>query len=207
MKIKNLLAIVPCVTVAIMSDTNASNVYPTNDCSHAFDFSKCEHIGNYSAEWQCRDYCEEWLRVRGKPLSTDTNNSSHVITTEWQMLEFTTCPDYFDYDTFVDCHFGTIKYEYKCATGYYGDPTSSTSGCTVCPANATCNEGSRLFACNIGYYQNGTSCSPCPSSGGIAGKTKSIGATSITECYIPANTSITDSDGQYIYISDCYYTK
>ena len=95
---------------------------------------------------------------------------------------------------------------YACASHCYGTAKSASSGCAICPANATCN-GGKTFSCNKGYYKDGTSCKQCPSSGGIAGTTKNSGATSITECYLPSGTSFSDSYGSGTYTSDCYYTK
>jgi len=80
-------------------------------------------------------------------------------------------------------------------------------------------------SCNAGYYMSGTTCKPgsvgtyksvsgsqtscsaCPSSGGTAGTTKSQGSTAITQCYIPAGASFSDSTGTYDYADDCYYSN
>ncbi|MDE5616056.1 MAG: hypothetical protein K2I81_04470 [Alphaproteobacteria bacterium] len=66
---------------------------------------------------------------------------------------------------------------YQCAPGYYGKSTNGTSGCTRCPA-----------------------------SGGIYGTTVA-GATEITSCHIPANTTMSDDTGAYTFTSDCFYTN
>lgn len=94
---------------------------------------------------------------------------------------------------------------YRCAAGYYGTPTSTTSGCNACPSNATCSAGSTTFSCNKGYYKNGTICTACPTSGGIAGTTSAAGATSITSCYLPSGASFSDSTGSGTYTGNCYY--
>ena len=65
--------------------------------------------------------------------------------------------------------------KYRCAAGYYGTSTNGTSGCTR-----------------------------CPSSGGVYG-TSIAGATAITSCYIPKDTTLTDSYGNYVFTSNCYY--
>ncbi len=141
---------------------------------------------------------------------------------------------------------------YACADGFYGTPTSNLSGCTECPANATCAFGSNdTFKCNLkylktdnacipcptigvymcsgstlvcskNYYRDGNTCVPCPPSGGVYGTTAtptfSSGATSITDCYIPADTTMhgSDTSGSYEYYFidkannqgiDCYYTN
>lgn len=96
---------------------------------------------------------------------------------------------------------------YSCNSGYYGTATSSSAGCVACPSNATCAGGNdSTFVCNRGYYKNGTTCNRCPTEDGVTyGTTKDAGATSMTECYMPANTSVTDWTGTYIFTSDCYY--
>ena len=141
---------------------------------------------------------------------------------------------------------------YECAGGYYGRPTNSQTGCTICPDNATCPYGNNTtFTCNAnylksgnscipcptigvyscsgdtlicakGYYRNVNRCSRCPSSGGVYGTTHAPspfgGATSITDCYIPANTMMSGSDAsgsyEYYFINEttndfenCYYTN
>lgn len=100
---------------------------------------------------------------------------------------------------------------YKCNSGYYGTATSALSGCTKCPSNATCTGGNNsTFKCNKGYYKNGTSCSPCPffripNNMIQTGTTSGIGATAITECYIPSGSEFSDTSGSGSYTGDCYY--
>lgn len=95
---------------------------------------------------------------------------------------------------------------YKCDVGYYGTATSSSSGCTECPANATCSGGNKsTFFCVKGYYKTGSTCSQCPASGGVYGTTATAGATSITECYIPSGTLFFQTNGSGEYTGDCYY--
>lgn len=67
--------------------------------------------------------------------------------------------------------------------------------------------------CSTGYYGSGMSivgsspCTKCPSSGGIAGSSIAGSNKKITDCYIPANTSMTDGTGTYTYTSNCYYSE
>lgn len=104
---------------------------------------------------------------------------------------------------------------YKCGLGYYGNATSATSGCTKCPANATCTNGTS-FNCNSGYYKSGLSCAKCPdpetgpndeknwtvgsssmvgsTGGSMAGNT---GATNIGQCYLTNSSVVTDNTGTY----------
>lgn len=65
---------------------------------------------------------------------------------------------------------------WRCRVGYYGNPTSDTSGCTRCPA-----------------------------SGGIYGTTLSPGGMGITQCFIPSGTASNDSAGEFTYTGDCYW--
>ena len=104
---------------------------------------------------------------------------------------------------------------YKCGLGYYGNATSATSGCTKCPANATCTNGTS-FNCNSGYYKSGLSCAKCPdpttgpgdegnwtvASSGMVGSTGGIisgntGATNIGQCYLTNTSVVTDNTGTY----------
>lgn len=66
------------------------------------------------------------------------------------------------------------------------------------------------YRCIAGYYGSGSSCTRCPSSGGVYG-TSAVGSTSITSCYMPSGTTISFSDstgsGTEKYTSDCYYTN
>lgn len=70
--------------------------------------------------------------------------------------------------------------EYRCHSGSYGNPTSSSSGCTRCP-----NIGTSLL--NFGASESG--------------------ATKITDCYAPADTSYTDSTGKFEFTVDCKYSE
>ena len=75
------------------------------------------------------------------------------------------------------CNNGCGTYEYRCAAGYYGSSTNGSTGCNK-----------------------------CPSSGEVEGQS-AAGSTEITSCYIPKNTTLSDSTGKYQYTSDCYYSK
>ncbi|MBQ8293850.1 MAG: hypothetical protein IJX89_00490 [Alphaproteobacteria bacterium] len=62
------------------------------------------------------------------------------------------------------------------------------------------------YQCRAGYYGDGTTCTRCPSSGGVYG-TSAAGSTAITSCYIPANSSMSDTTGTYTFTSNCYYSN
>lgn len=126
-------------------------------------------------------------------------SSSGVETTNNYRYE-TTCPS--SYGGVATCSCKLISTKYTCASGYYGTATSSTSGCTACPSNATCAGGNgSTFVCQKGYYQNGSSCSACPGNGTTSG----TGAPSISSCYIPAGTSFSDAPGSGTYDQNCPY--
>lgn len=95
---------------------------------------------------------------------------------------------------------------YRCNDGYYGTATGATSGCTVCPSNATCAGGNgSVFLCDVGYYRSDNTCAQCPSADGAQGTTSSPGATAITSCYIPYGTSFSDPTGTGYHDGDSYY--
>lgn len=124
-------------------------------------------------------------------------NSYGIVTSQTKQYE-TTCPTISDNNATCTCQTTTT---YSCGSGYYGTATSERNGCTKCPSNATCDGGNgSTFLCDKNYYKNGTTCTPCPSSG----ITDTTGVTDITKCYI---TTFSDSTGSGIYTSKCYYTK
>ena len=65
---------------------------------------------------------------------------------------------------------------YRCGAGYYGNPTSENSGCTKCP----------------NFVSGGPISSESP-------------RTSITNCYVMPNKTMSDSKGSYIYTKGCLY--
>lgn len=70
------------------------------------------------------------------------------------------------------------SYKYRCAAGYYGSSSNGTSGCTRCPR-----------------YDNG-----------LYG-TSEAGSKFITNCYIPAGTSFSDTTGTGTYTAKCSYSS
>ncbi|MDR1337448.1 MAG: hypothetical protein LBJ73_00260 [Rickettsiales bacterium] len=92
---------------------------------------------------------------------------------------------------------------YTCANGYYGTPTDSSTGCTLCPEHATCaGTGNTTFICISGYYKIGATCAPCPDGG-----TSIAGARAITDCYLPTGTSFEDAYGTFELTDKCYYSN
>lgn len=103
------------------------------------------------------------------------------------------------------CNMGTCTCEpvgtqfCNCMNGYYGDPND---GCKPCPENTyICVYTS--FTCAAGYYKTSTECKECPS----PGTSDNNNSNGITDCYIPAGTTGSDSTGSFIYVSDCHYSN
>ncbi|MCM1294590.1 MAG: hypothetical protein NC311_03445 [Muribaculaceae bacterium] len=63
----------------------------------------------------------------------------------------------------------------------------------------------RPTSCAKGTYLNAlkTLCLDCPN----GGTTVVRGSISITDCYLPSGTTVTDSTGTYTVQGDCYYSK
>lgn len=116
----------------------------------------------------------------------------------------------------------TATSTYRCKKGYYG---TASSGCTACPANATCSggTGTTIFKCDVNYYKNGNGCTACPGSktgtngfwykssgSGVRGETYGVGATSITECYLDGLNNLgtlCDSTGCFELTDECFYSN
>lgn len=100
------------------------------------------------------------------------------------------------------------------ATGYQ-NKTTATCNTVTCKCTKSTD-----YRCAAGYYKSGvirclgsidgsascSGCSRCPPSGGIYGSS-APGSTAITACYIPTDTSMSDSTGTYTYTSNCYYSE
>ena len=69
------------------------------------------------------------------------------------------------------------QYSYRCARGFYGNPTAS----------------------------NQNDCVRCPTFGTIQGTTPDAGATQIGDCYLPSGSKLSDATGEYEFSEDCYY--
>lgn len=74
-----------------------------------------------------------------------------------------------------------------------------------CDSYLTCSYNYEYWVCATGYYGDGeTTCTKCPELDGVHGETTSYGATSVSSCYIPANTNLNDAFGTYKFSSNCY---
>ncbi len=88
----------------------------------------------------------------------------------------------------------------KCASGYYGTPTTSTTSCKACPDHASCS-GDTTFSCVSGYYRastSATSCTQCPDPDSTETATSPVGSTTATSCYLPDGTTGSDKTGSYV---------
>lgn len=104
--------------------------------------------------------------------------------------------------------------EYRCQQNYYKTSTLNPPTCAACPSYATCSYGN--IECKQGTYRTNTTsglnttvtCTQCPILDGVRGTTpESMQVVSITACYIPANTPITNSIGTYIFKEKCNYSN
>jgi hypothetical protein len=130
-----------------------------------------------------------------------TNNGIITTTTKNTVFKPEDCPKYEGGYTNCAC---AEELTFRCAPGYYGTATSSLKGCAECPDNSIpCSGGNgSTFSCMAGYYKNGTECTACPTGG-----TSVVGSTDITDCYIPKNTTDSDTTGGFTYTDNCYYKK
>lgn len=85
-----------------------------------------------------------------------------------------------DLDTGCDCKY---TYNYRCDTGYYGDPISTTDTDSI-----------------------EIKCDRCPDIKGVFGTTDGPGKTNKTECYMPSNITFTDGIGTYSFATTCKAT-
>lgn len=187
------------------------------NCCHWMSVGSC--TGGYSALCTDRTFCSSCS-------GTGTLINSYGIAVTGRRSIQTSCVGNIITPT---CEVTNVT-SYECAVGYYGTATSQTSGCTRCPANATCSGGNgSTFACKAGYQKNdaGTGCEKtpplvvscsagqymdtsqllkrckdCPSPG-----TSADNAVGITSCYIPSGYTGSDGTGSYKYAANCYYKE
>ena len=135
--------------------------------------------------------------------SDGITTSNGVITTKKTTMSQIVCPPA-GYGQ-MDCRCSDSS-TYVCDVGYYGTGTSSTTGCTLCPKNATCAGGNcSIFVCKAGYFKSGNGCSKCSTSTENDYANSVEGATSITQCFLPSWVTMTNEKGTFYYSSQCYY--
>ena len=121
--------------------------------------------------------------------------------------------------SYLTCtHNGSTRYFTNCSSckqeGYILTMGGSYSPCGIgkqvlsadygeCVKGGSIGGGDIVIkGCGIGEYGDGIACAPCPDGG-----TSDIGATDITDCYIPASSDCVDSTGICEYTEPCYYVK
>lgn len=108
----------------------------------------------------------------------DICGDASCVPTEWiEHSEYVLTRNQMDLDNYY-CNCVTGNAEYTCKDGYYGNATSSGTGCTACP----------LYNGNQAHSRVGSN-------------------TTITSCFVPTNINITDTNGTYKFIDSCYYTN
>jgi len=117
----------------------------------------CDGVGN------CNTWVYDWESI--------CSGASDDCGTE--MAGFFSCEDDL---TAGLCNTGW-QYSYRCARGYYGNPTASDT----------------------------KNCVRCPTLSGAQGTTPGGGATVIRDCYIPSGIELSDTTGKYEFSDDCYY--
>ena len=202
---------------------NAVTVIPTEDPCCAPSMSLCDTYcgGGMGIITPCKGQpCEgqtmTWMDYGDSGLQTKCPEVSENATCEYQCkagyyranpgtgaaMKCLECPDH------AYCSGGDIQGNVSCGRGYYREVESSvmnpglvgmvtTYTCTRCPSYNvyTCSNGSCLKT-GVGFGTTGTS-----------SMTLYPNATSITECYIPANVYTDDNTGVFQVTSACYYKE
>jgi len=102
----------------------------------------------------------------------------------------------------------------SCGGGAIGTATQVRTGkLTTNTNNGACQCGNlsgwttSSRKCNAGYYLNGTQCVSCALATGNGAAVSPAGATSITDCYLPAGTTVADAAGNYKMTGNCSYSN
>lgn len=108
----------------------------------------------------------------------------------------------------------TRTYEYRCATDWFGSSTNGVTGCRKCPTTNLnmvnhCGgdaETTTLICASVAYMEltgNSGACIQCPLDETRYGYTDK--GTAITDCYLPAGATFSDTTGKYVYDDKCWY--
>ncbi len=184
--INNMCTAVDCDSVGffIPQPTGCGTNY-TKKCykassGHIMGFADCSSCINSAWErTSVQTTCGSMIMTYYKCCQQCTNCTSdttwRVATTAQGLLK-----NSHQQKTTRTCNCGTCEEstQYRCAAGYWGNPTSISDTCERCPKND-------------GVY--GTN---------IAGSN-----TTITSCYIKAGASMNDDGGTYNFTTDCPYTN
>ena len=99
-----------------------------------------------------------------------------------------------------------VNKDTQIAIAYKGEIKTIINNCHV---SCTCSVSIDRYKCPKNTYGNPSddsdtsACQPCPEDG----LTDATGATSITECYLPANTTYSDTSGKYKFSMPCYWVE
>ncbi len=90
-------------------------------------------------------------------------------------------------------------------------PNGTRTTCVCKPGYYGSSDGTNCTACPIGSYKNiagaSASCTGCPKYDGVNATTASTASDSITDCYIPASSSFSDSTGTWQCSGNFYYSE
>lgn len=147
-----------------------TSAYP--DCQICNDgYDRVENVHVYEL-LKCDSYNGQLSMVTYTCKKSSTSGSD-CVSTDW-----TSPLSGYQVRTKKEYNNGTCQSspEFRCASGWYGSPSTVGSGCTK-----------------------------CPTSNGVAGVTAGPGFTAITNCFLPAGTAFSDTTGSGIYSSPCYW--
>lgn len=214
MKIKTkITTIAACIILS--NPANAANTcYQQSDsvCTYSSEYganqkgcltwatSQCWHIAGPDTSFkvtnctQCNSYRTLAKKQLGNCPTTQIYEANCNCNNGCTDTTWTTVNTAYQQRTVCDANCNP-KTEYQCAPGYYGNPTSTSSGCV----KKTC--------CDQGYYpDSNNTCQKCPSiPGSSAPTTQGQNCAGITGCYLLAG-SYTDSTGTFTLTSNgCFY--
>lgn len=222
--------IIPMAVMAVIGSPNAANAYCTDwgtqDTNH-YDLSQCSDESDYFlsafADAECstldETYTTVWEDDHGCHYIKSCKTCPTGYTPEFTDVGWTY--DDFCYNPDIEQELKNIQLEVNvcvkscvsCTNCNSIDWTAYRTGYERrinrdCECDGTCTSTTQ-YRCAVGYYgtsTNGTSgCTRCPSSGGIYGTTAAAGSKNITSCYIPANQTMSDGTGEYVFTNKCYY--
>lgn len=182
--IKKLILCVPVWTLAsgtaIAGDLNPINPIYSKCCSGNMCIEGIGGIGISCKECVSNADCGEVTPVIPECPKECPN-------TDWTLVDSNIAlPGVPQYE--VQCNTNTLPWtcDYRCHSGSYGNPTSSSDGCYACPRTDALISGAMVSSWNEGSSKSG--------------------ATKITDCYMPVG-SYKDDTGTYKISEECYYKE
>lgn len=189
-------AITNCIgTVCPSDDWTSINSQPTN-CASYSDYCYGSETSSSKKVYSC-NICSSGYKIQSGSVSV--SGCSNTITANTCVQDCTGCTDCsttswtassigYQERTYATCNCNTCTKttQYRCAAGYYGNPTTGTSGCTLCPSS--------------GIYSNSGLTT-------LISATSAAGSTTKTSCYIPSGTTFYDATGSGEYDGNSYYCE